>query len=238
MSLNWFPDGMLDEIEKTIEEDRLPPGLPLYNSVFRASKFMPLQRKREMEMMIEIAQSVNPRIVYEIGSGKGGGLYHWVKANPTVTRAIACEVQGTYYATLFEKAFPEVDFLWLSQSSYDPQTVGKVRQWLGADKIDCLFIDGDKLRFYADFEAYLPMMNPNGIVFFHDVNEPDSQMRKDFERARKGYRSMRLINNSEALEALRLEAAGLPPADGYEGWLRHWKGESCGVGVIWLGEKV
>ena len=194
-----------------------------------------------------------PVTVMEIGADKGAGVYHWAKCLPTVRNVIACEIRGLPYCKQFDKAFPDVRFLWWAccsrtgdrlQGISDPAQ--DTKRWLTSvaideleghsidfQPIDVLFIDGDKLAFGKDFDAYLPLMNPNGLVFFHDINErePLAAYRRVCAR---GYHHEEKIDVTDTTEAVRREAQGLPSANPHEGWLRHWRGRSAGVGLIYL----
>jgi len=217
-----FPDGMLDEIERFLVTDSH------YLDVFTTARFFPLQRKNELKAMLSIASLVKPKVVYEIGADKGGSLYCWCKFSPSVERVIACEVRGTPYKKLFERAFPKIDFLWIEESSFREETVDLVSGWLGDDSIDCLFIDGDKSNFLTDFEQYIPMVSPFGIVFMHDIQ--DEHPGRDYQSVvRKGYKTVRLIDTTESVE---LVLSDKEPKDSYESWLLTWYGRSAGVGVI------
>lgn len=231
-----FPDDMMDCIKEFFKTERSRGyGLDCYDAVFASNRFFPLQRKNELIEMMRIARSINPNVVMEIGADKGGGLYHWCKCLESVSRVIACEIRGTPYKYEFENAFPYIDFLWIEDSSYDPATVAHVSSWLGKDPIDCLFIDGDKSHFDTDFEAYLPRMNPNGIVFMHDIN--DDPPRQAFELIRNKYTnfaSQEIVDIREALDAIARREQGIPSTSEHENWLRHWEGRSAGVGVIRL----
>lgn len=229
-----FPAQMMPDIERFFESEHTrEPGLDLYPDVFDAGLFFPLQRPEELRKMIQIARTRNPQVIYEIGADKGGGLYHWCKCFPDVKRVIACEIRGTPYRYLFEKAFPHIDFLWLEASSYDPDTVSTIDKWLGKDLIDILFIDGDKSWFDKDFDTMQPYMKHNGIVFMHDIQ--DRPPVEAFESViKRGYLSERVIDKSDTHASLERQKAGIPPSSLHEGWLRHWKGASCGVGVIYL----
>jgi hypothetical protein len=239
-----FPEGMLEDIEKFFAlECTREPGKDLYPSVFETALFFPLQRQAELAEMMREARRVKPRVVMEIGTDKGGGLYHWCKCLPTVEDVIACEIRGLPYAELFEKNFPRIRFTWMPFSSRKYTTpsaiVGSINaiQNKECDPIDCLFIDGDKSSFVSDFLAYSPLMSPSGIVFMHDIKDSGTPMRDAFEWCKKqGYRTREIIDVSDTHKTLRLAERGLPPANPHEGWLRHWKGTSCGVGVIYMPE--
>lgn len=230
-----FPEQMLDDIKDFLSTDLArEPEQDLYPEVFQTGLFFPLQRQQELKRMMQIARQAKAEVVYEIGSDKGGGLYHWCKCLPTVRRVIACEIRGTPYRHLFEEAFPYIDFLWLEASSYADETVARIQQWLANDRIDALFIDGDKSAFEKDFDTMLPYMRPDGVVFMHDIQDRPPMM--DFNRVvARGYRHQRIIDITDSHRAMQNERRGIPCSGSHEGWLRYWKGQSAGVGVIYLG---
>ena len=197
--------------------------------IFADPVLMPLQRKREMEPML--CDALGSSFIMEIGADKGGSFYHWCRIieqpllENRVRKAVAIEVRGTPYADLFRRAFDTIEFLFLPQSSHDPATVQQVRDFLGADQFDCIFLDGEKCAFDKDFTAYSPMVRPGGRVFLHDIHgtEPPAQVFKNLSRQ---YRASSIIDESECAEAKGDTA--------YEQWLRYWSPSrpSCGVGVI------
>jgi predicted O-methyltransferase YrrM len=98
-----------------------------------------------------------------------------------------------------------------------------------------LFIDGDKNGMLLDFDMYRPLMNDNSVVFLHDIR--DGGPKKAFDAIRdRGYKTQTIINISDVYDAIEREGRGEPAATPYEGWLRHWRGRSCGVGVVFVGE--
>lgn len=235
-----WPDGFLELAEQFLADDHLRlPWLDIYPEVFATPLFFPLQRQRELAAMMRIARSISPVTVMEIGADKGGGLYHWCKCLPTVRRVIACEIGGLPYAHLFERTFPYLKFHWFEGSSYSPEIVAGVKLRLGQSGrgIDCLFIDGDKLAFLRDFDAYLSLMSPGGIVFMHDVQDREPGRAFD-QAASRGYRTELILDTTDSREAMAREEAGIPSTGPHEAWLRHWRGASCSVGVIYLGERL
>jgi hypothetical protein len=234
-----FPSGMLKCIEVFLQEDsHRPVGCDIYDEVFETSLFFPLQRKRELVRMMQLARHLNPVTVMEIGSDKGGGLYHWCKCLPTVRNVIAAEIRGTPYSSLFEQTFPDKNFLWL-ESSYAQESIQQVWEWMYTQSpdlsnsiagIDCLFIDGDKLEFLTDFDVYYPLLRRPAMVFLHDITDREPQRAYQTLLVR-GYRHEEIIDRSEGEEAY--ERAGLP-RNAYDAWLKHWAGNSCGVGVIYV----
>lgn len=223
-----FPEGLMPCLTAFFEDVHpdLVPGRDVYPEVFASPLFFPLQRKRELERMVRIARSRSPKTVMEIGCDKGGGLYHWYQCLPSVEAIIGCEVRGTPYSDLFNKNLPNVDFLWTRDSRHR-DTIASVIEFLDGDRIDVLFIDGDKGAFLDDFNLYAPLMSSSGIVFMHDVTDPDPKRAFNSVKRMGRYKTEVIHDVSEVAEAKGDTA--------HDGWLRYWSGRSCGVGVIYIG---
>lgn len=219
-----FPKELVPSIERFFKDDKEPEGQALYPNVFK-EVFFPLQRQTELAHMINEARQLKPKVIYEIGADKGGGLYHWCKCL-SPEHMIACEIRGTPYKHLFEKHFPNIHFTWIE----GPSTI--INPLIELPPIDILFIDGDKGAFDTDFYNCLPYMNRPSLVFMHDIQ--DEQPRSGFDKVAKHFKSEVYINIEDTRIALIREAAKLPPENAHEGWLRHWRGQSCGVGIIRL----
>jgi hypothetical protein len=198
--------------------------------VFEGDLF-PLQRRKEMEAMLNMVGMIpgRPLNMMEIGTDKGSLLYHFCERFP-LNKAVGCEIRGTPFAGPFERRFPHTKFLWLACSSLDLSTVTRVQDFLAGDRLDVLFIDGDKSYFLQDFELYLPLMSTRGIVFMHDITDMAPGEAYRTVRAR-GFRTFDLIDTSEVLPLFLRK-----PANGHEAWLAHWMGRSCGIGCIFMKE--
>lgn len=225
-----FPEGLLPEIAKFLAAKR-DSGEDLYDAVFDTEHFFPLQRKEELREMVKIAKKHHPRVVMEIGADKGGSVYHWCKCL-WPKKVAACEVRGTPYMHLFAKAFPHINFAWLPCSSRDGVALQAMDLWLASDTIDVLFIDGEKACMLDDFREYERRVSVGGVVFVHDIQ--DDYGRRAFNAAKSGRRSEEIVLLQDSVEAEAREREGLPCRNSYEQWLRHWKGKSCGVGVVYL----
>ena len=137
---------------------------------------------------------------------------------------------------------------WLKELNYNPGgldgkdgplTASAIRDaradngLIEGDQIDILFIDGDKSHFDTDFYTYMSVMSPKGIVFMHDITDdaPGAAYRRVCST---GFRHSEIIDKTDSVKASWQEEAGEPAKSPHEGWLRHWKGSSCGVGVIYM----
>lgn len=196
----------------------------------------PLQRRRESDAMLNLCEGLlfpeAGHVIMEIGADKGGGLISWLSLSPDIL--IANEVRGCPYMDILGPAYPEVRFLFTDGSSYAPETVEDVAEYLAGRPIDILFIDGNKATFLRDFNCYRPFMRPGGIVFMHDITDKHPGLA--FAEVDLSYVTARIIDTTESAEAMIRERDGIEPASPHEAWLRTWQGRSCGVGVIRIPE--
>src|SRR5260370_4498833 len=222
-----LPEGLSEAWEEFLLQKRT------ISDLFAHPLLFPLQRPREMIEMLHIAKEVEPRVLMDIGSDKGGGLWAWLKFLPTLQAVIACEIRGLPYAEQFEKAFSHIKFLWMPHSSYEPSSTWLVQEllrsyMLNCNGIDVLFIDGDKSWFHKDFKAYKPMMQVDGVVIMHDIQDPSPPCA--FEMCRSQGKSSHIFINTEDYQSVSQREAKTE----HESWLKIWKGTSCGLGVIHL----
>lgn len=231
-----FPSGLMVEVERILSEHHSwPAGQDSYSQIFESKLFFPLQRRRELEAMMRRCRRIAPKTVMVIGSDKGSDLFHFVKCLPSVRKAIACEIRGTPYADAFKRYFPEVQFLFLPMGSRVPRALAKTESFLASDKIDCLFIDGDKCTFTEDFKAYRPFIAPGGLALMHDICcPPDTASCADaFAEAAKTHRTEKIVDVSEYDEDRQAAKRGEPVNSSYGHWVRYWSDyPTCGVGVI------
>lgn len=229
--IDTFPPGLADAWNRFLETDaQRRRGLDVYPELFAEPILFPLQRKRELTAMMRSARAIQPRIVVEIGSDKGGGFYHWIKCHPAVELAIAIEIRGVPLIEPMARAFPDVIVRGIAGSSYEMATVCAVREMLDGRPIDCLFLDGEKCFFNLDFDAYLPLMRVGGKVFLHDINPhgTDDELAppvKVFQGLCQKFPGQTIIDASEAAEIDQ-------PRTAYESWLKFWGQRSCGVGIL------
>lgn len=225
-----WPDDFLEGVRRFFAADDLYPyGKDVYQHVFRDPTVFPLQRSRELGRMIRMARQIKPRRVMEIGADKGGTFYHWIKCLPKIEQAVALEIRGCPYAEEFERHFPAVRFCWIEESSHSDRARATVQSFLDGP-LDVLFLDGDKARYLDDFRAYAPLVRPGGLIFVHDIF--DEPVAAAWETIAATHRTETIVDRSEGEEAAAREREGLPVTSPHEGWLRHWRGRSCCIGVV------
>ena len=139
--------------------------------VFSSQEFGPHQIKAEILALIEFAKSHNLQSVCEIGTADGGTNFLLSQAIPSVKLMIGVDlfVKNKFKLSRFSKSSQEIKFV--DGSSYDHNTVNKVKQILGDRQLDLLFIDGDHNYegVKKDFFKYRHLVREGGIIVFHDV---------------------------------------------------------------------
>ena len=120
-------------------------------------------------------------------------------------------------------ARPNQRLRFVEGSSYSPAVIERVRRWLGRDRFDFLFIDGDHSYsgVVQDFLAYYPMVRPGGLIAVHDI-APD-------ELGRFGTRSPgSMIYGGEVFLLWRRLRERFP----HEMFVQSWDQYGYGIGVI------
>lgn len=142
-----------------------------------------VQHQSEILMLVKRIQQLQPAVVVEIGTDKGGTFFMWSRLFGNLKKIASIDLPDgrfgggynhkrikLYNYFLFDK--PEISPLFLRSDSHDHATRTKLLEWLGPDKIDFLYIDGDHTYggVRQDFEMYASLVRPGGVVAFHDIN--------------------------------------------------------------------
>lgn len=140
----------------------------------------PFQVEYEITKLLEILNELRPRYILEIGTAQGGTLFLFSRVADPKALIISVDLPGG----AFGGGYPEwkmplfIGFArddqrieLLRADSHAPSTLGKVKDILGDDPLDFLFIDGDHTYdgVKKDFEMYSPLVREGGIIAFHDI---------------------------------------------------------------------
>jgi len=146
----------------------------------------PAQYEREFNSLVKIYRQLKPVYVVEIGSWKGGTLWHWLKN----TRRGAHVVSVNFSPELWGPPEPEFDNrIWnewapegvtlhtITGNSRHKRVISQVAAI--CPHIDFLFIDGDHSYegIKADWENYSGMVKHGGVVAMHDLIAPAGRER-------------------------------------------------------------
>jgi cephalosporin hydroxylase len=140
---------------------------------FSARFFGAHQIEAEITALLEWVSAKAPRVVCEIGTAQGGTTYLLGQSLPSVQSLIGVDLFVRRKERLQFFARPGQCITFFEGSSYDPETVSRVRNRLGGEKLDLLFIDGDHTfrGVVSDFALYRHFVKDGGIIVFHDIIE-------------------------------------------------------------------
>jgi predicted O-methyltransferase YrrM len=143
----------------------------------------PLQIPSELQRFAEIVARLNPKLLLEIGTSHGGTLCVLSRLAAADGVIISVDLPAGeygggykwYHIPIFRSFVSGKQRLHLLRgNSHSPTIETAVRDIVGKDrKFDLLFIDGDHSYsgVKSDFETYVDLVRPGGMVAFHDIAE-------------------------------------------------------------------
>ncbi|KKL10686.1 hypothetical protein LCGC14_2553330, partial [marine sediment metagenome] len=169
----------------------LPPGIispygVAPENVMVADKMV--QTRESFEWMINYADRVNPKIVLEIGTGKGVAclFYDAIAGYDGLIITINISDQIDMDVNNIKSECHR-----LIMDSSTPEALEAVKGILGERQVDFLFIDGehglwvegvhDPVPFSNDFNNYWPLVRSGGVAAFHDC-DAGNEIRRTFDR--------------------------------------------------------
>ena len=146
--------------------------------------FRPLQKRTEVLRLVEILQALQPSTICEIGAAGGGTTFLLAHAAAHNALIISLDLAFTEsrQAALKQLARSEQKITCLQLDSHKLETMSAVKTCLAGRDLDVLYIDGDHsyAGVKADFELYISLVRPGGIIVFHDI-VPDYKTRYGIE---------------------------------------------------------
>jgi predicted O-methyltransferase YrrM len=144
--------------------------------------FLAIQNPVELREFLELLYERRPKVVVEIGTASGGHFYCLSQvADPSALMISIDFVGGNFgrsttnvetklYATFGP---PGQRFEFIRQSSAFHSTLTMLKEILGGQEIDLLYLDGDHsyAGIKADYERFEPLVAKDGIIAFHDMLE-------------------------------------------------------------------
>jgi cephalosporin hydroxylase len=129
-------------------------------------------RSEILELARRVAE-LQPRVILEIGTHRGGTLLVWSAL--ASKRVISCDLKDFTRGGELLRALPppgsDCDVTLLSGNSHDPAFRDRVAAALDGEKVDFLFIDGDHTRegVAQDYRDYRDFVRTGGLIAFHDI---------------------------------------------------------------------
>lgn len=169
-------------------------GIGLYN------KIKPVQIESEISDLFNIVKNLNPKVICEIGTDRGGTLYLWSKAIQPDGLIISIDLPRTYRKPLnrfFCSSFFETQRIhFLRENSQSAECQMSVQKILNGRKIDFLFIDADHSYegVKKDFKLYSDFIRKSGLVAFHDILD-ECGVDKFWSEVRPYYKHMEIVED-------------------------------------------
>lgn len=142
--------------------------------------FSAMQKPEELAPLIELVVAKEPRIIAEIGFGKGGTSWAWSKI-PSLEHLIIIDLpSGPYGGSESEEVQKKLSFIsqltkakvtYIAGNSANSECLEKAQEALDKKLIDFLYIDGNHTYdgVKSDFLIYKDLVTPGGLIGFHDV---------------------------------------------------------------------
>ena len=131
------------------------------------------QNRAEILGLLELLRRRPPRVLCEIGSAGGGTLFLFSRIADPRARLLSIDLlNSAERRERFSRlVLPDQRLECLEGDSHATATLERFSAWLGSDRLDFLFVDGDHTRdgVERDFEMYGRFVAPDGIVAFHDI---------------------------------------------------------------------
>lgn len=169
----------------------------------------PLQVQEEISGMLKILDKIEPKVVVEIGTAKGGTLFLFHRIASEDATIISIDLPhgmfgGGYpvWKNPLYKAFklPGQKLHLIRADSHRQETLNKIKNILNGENVDFLFIDGDHTYegVKKDFEMYSPLVK-DGVIVLHDivVHPPEigCKVNKFWNEIKNKYENMEIVND-------------------------------------------
>jgi predicted O-methyltransferase YrrM len=141
----------------------------------------PIQNPREILALLRILKQASPQRILEIGTASGGTLFLFTRIAAADAQLVSIDLPGgpggggypSWKIPLYEGfPLPGQRLELIRADSHDPAVLSHVASLVGDRGFDFLFIDGDHSYdgVKRDFEMYGSLVNPTGLIAFHDID--------------------------------------------------------------------
>ena len=170
----------------------------------------PWQIQEEILELLRILDERKPKIIIEIGLGRGGTFFLFSRVASEDATLINIDLPGgklgggfpNWIVPLY-KAFrlPKQKLHLIRADSHNQKTLEKLKAILNGRKIDFLFIDGDHTYrgVKKDFEMYSPLVKESGIIAFHDIvgysPETGCEVSRFWEEIKEKYEHQEIVKD-------------------------------------------
>jgi predicted O-methyltransferase YrrM len=158
----------------------------------------PIQNRQEILTLLRILKPLRPRRILEIGTASGGTLFLFTRVAAPDALLMSVDLPGgaggggypPWKIPLYRGfALPDQRLELIRDDSHDPAVLSRVAAIVGPAGLDLLFIDGDHSYdgVHSDFAMYGPLVKPDGLIAFHDIDYSDD-VRRFWDEVKVGRR--------------------------------------------------
>ena len=162
-----------------------------------------LQIPSEITQLAKAVQAIQPKIIVEIGTARGGTSLIW--SYLASERVISCDLNDMSFQRPLFTRFPppgsECKVTLLTGNSHEASFKARLAKELNGEKADFLFIDGDHTEtgVEADYNDYKEFVRPGGLIAFHDIVEKQplvtNQVYHLWKRIKSGADAREFVDN-------------------------------------------
>jgi predicted O-methyltransferase YrrM len=143
--------------------------------LYGATSIRPTQVREEITGLLKILKAKRPKFILEIGTAGGGTLFLFTRVAASDATLVSVdlpmgysELRIPYYESF---SLPDQRIHLIRMDSHKKTTFNAINRILREHKLDFLFIDGDHTYegVKNDFKMYSKLLNPSGIIAFHDI---------------------------------------------------------------------
>ena len=153
-------------------------------------KVRTMQVLQEITALAEAVKAIEPRVILEIGTAKGGTLFMWSQI--ASKKVVTCDLEQPDYKQPVYQAFPPprsgCAVQTIAGDTHSMAVLEEVVRALDGDPVDFLFLDGDHTGrgVEADYRMYSQLVRPGGLIAFHDIADqqpvPTNQVQHFWKR--------------------------------------------------------
>lgn len=194
------------EQERIVQPDKAVLEAYEFEGYGQYKDISPGQNPSELIDLAGLVEEINPDIVAEIGTARGGTLYVWAQSLETPNKFLSIDLPGGRFGggysqgrAKFYSQFTKEEIVTLRRNSHDEETKSMLSKELNGEKIDFLLIDGDHTYegVKQDFQMYKEFVSEGGIIAFHDIlphpKLPDCNVDKFWKEIKEDYETTELV---------------------------------------------
>lgn len=150
--------------------------------------FGAMQKPEEFTPLYDMVEQREPKVIVEIGFGKGGTAWAWSKLSSVDKLVVIDLPAGPFGGSSSAEIQAKIQFIanntqakvsYVAGHSQNSECLAALKEILAGDEVDFLWIDGDHTHIgvKADFLTYKELVKEGGLIAFHDIalHSPESK---------------------------------------------------------------